>query len=214
MTVINGYCTRAELLRAIASGDSSLQPDVLDDEVIDDLITDASRAVDNHCARQFYAEARTLYLDAPVATLSRALYFPCDVLSVQGASDGTGASIASSQYYLWPRNAQAYAAIVLTESSTASWAPASSGDSEGVITIAASVGYCNRAASSASATGSNLQVIAATRRATMLIAADLYRKRFGLAAEAVQVVAGGVIVSPQGIPKDAAALLEPYRRIV
>lgn len=214
MPVINGYCTRAELLRAIGSSDSTVEPHVIDDEVVDDIITDASRAVDNHCARQFYAESRTLYLDAPVSSYVRALYFPCDVLSVQGASDGTGASVASSQYYLWPRNAQAFAAIVLKESSTAAWSAASSGDTEGVITIAASVGYCNRAASASSDPGQGLQVIAATHRATMLIAADLYRKRFGLAAEAVQVVAGGVVISPQGIPKDAAALLEPYRRIV
>lgn len=177
MTTINAYATRAELLQLL------LQPDeyngagsanTVDDAVIDDILTDASRAVDHYCGRQFYASAETLYLDAQA---DRLLWFGRDVLSVQGASDGTGAAIAAGNYYLWPRGANSYAGIALKESASAGWYAASTGDTEGVITIAASVGYCNRAASAASDPQANLEVIGNTHRATLIRAAIDYRNR-------------------------------------
>lgn len=213
MTIYNGYISRAELLRELSSSGEAQTPDVLDDEVLDNIITDASRAVDAYCARQFYASAETLYLDVP-NPYERMLYFPRDVLAVQAASNGDGTLIAASNYYLWPRVGQSYSAIVLKESSTVSWAAASSGDTEGVIAIAASAGYVSRAASAASDSGEGLRVIAATRRACLVIAGAMYRKRFGMQVEAAQVTAGGVVLTPQGIPRDAAQLLEGYRRIV
>jgi hypothetical protein len=174
MTTINAYATRADLLQVLMQAEDSAQPNVIDDAVIDDMLTDASRAVDNFCGRQFYAAAQTLQLDVPA---DRQLYFGVDVLAVTGASDGTGASIASGNYYLWPRGAVAYNSIVLTEAASAGWYGASSGNTEGVITIAASVGYCNRAASAASDPAKNLKVIAATHRATLIKAQIMYQQR-------------------------------------
>ena len=174
MTIINGYATRAELLRELMGPDDAAQPNAVDDEVLDDILTDASRAVDHFCGRQFYASARTLNLDVPD---DRQLYFGCDVLAVQGASDGLGAVVASGNYYLWPRNANSFNSLVLTESASTGWYGASSGNTEGVITVAASVGFCNRAASAASDNGENLKIIGATRRATLIRAAIVYRQR-------------------------------------
>lgn len=178
MTIINGYCTRAELLREIMSAEDQQAPNVIDDQVIDDAIQDASRAVDDYCGRQFYARTATLYLDVP-KPYNRSLWFGDDVLAVQAASNGDGTALSSSDYYLWPRNAQAYAAIVLKESSNKSWSYSTAGDSEAVITIAASVGYVDRAASAASDPGAGLQIIGNTHRATLIKAQMFYRQRMG-----------------------------------
>jgi hypothetical protein len=158
------------------SSDNSAAPDVVDDTVMDDAITDASRAVDTFCARQFYASAETLALDLP-DPYDRAIWFGRDVLAVQGASNGDGTLLAAANYYLWPRGAQAYAAITLTEAASFGWVAASTGNTQGVISIAASVGYVNRAASAASDPSKGQQVISATHRATLIKAAIMYRQR-------------------------------------
>ncbi len=172
MTITNGYVTRAEFLRELMTVEDSAAPNVVDDEAVDDILTDASRDVDAHCARQFHATAETLYLSVP-SPYDRQLWFGRDVLAVQGASNGDGGSIAASNYYLWPRNANSYAALVLKESATVSWSAASSGDTEDVIAVAASVGYVDRAGSGAAAQA----IIRNTHRAALLRAMQLYRKR-------------------------------------
>ncbi len=182
MTIINGYATRAELLRELMTVEDSAAPNVVDDDAIDNIITDASRDVDAHCARQFYATAETLYLSVP-SPYDRQLWFGRDVLAVQGASNGDGGSIAASNYYLWPRNANSFAAIMLKESATVNWSAASSGDTEGVIAVAASVGYVNRAASAASDPAAGLRILAATHRGTLLRAMQLYRQRHPTSVE-------------------------------
>ena len=66
MTTYNAYATRAELLRELMSADDSAEPNVVDDEVLDDILTDASRAVDEFCGgRQFWASSQTLRLSTP-----------------------------------------------------------------------------------------------------------------------------------------------------
>lgn len=180
MTIINGYCTRAELLRELMSAEDSAAPNVVDDEVLDDIITDASRAIDDYCNRQFWASAETLALDV---TAERILWFGKDVLAVQSASNGDGALIAAGNYYLWPRGAQSYAAIVFNPGASVGWVGASNGNDEGVIAIAASVGYCDRAASAASSPASSQTVIRSTRRATIIKAAIMYRQRFQTSVE-------------------------------
>jgi hypothetical protein len=205
MTIYNGYCTRDELLRVIMGPENSQEPNAVDDEVLDDIITDASRAVDTFCARQFYATSETLYANAQT---ERLLWLGRDVLAVQGASNGSGTLIAAGNYYLWPKGANSYAGLMLTESASTGWYAGSSGDTEGVISIAASVGYVDRAASAASSPAYGLRVIAATRRATLIIAADYYRKRFGYHT----VTQAGIAYSAKGLPKDAVELLEPFVR--
>lgn len=198
MTIINGYCTRAELMRELMNADNAQDPNALDDQVMDDIIQDASRAVDHWCDRQFYASAETLYLDVPSG---RDLWFGRDVLAVQAASNGDGSLIASGQYYLWPRNAQSYAKIVLNQSASVGWIGSTGGDTEGAIAIAASLGYVDRAASAASDPEYGLQVISNTHRAALIKSAMLYRARFPSSVE-------------MRVQKDSdwQALVEGYRR--
>lgn len=202
-TPINGYCTVADLRREIFSPDDSQVPNGVDDQVLCDIITDASRTcVDNGTRRQFYATSDTLYLNAPVP-YERMLWFGQDVLAVQGASDGNGNVIPSSEYYLWPRNTHTYAAIVMNQNSQYGWFAGSNGNTEGAITIAASIGYCDRSASSASAPQEFLNAIAASRRATLIYAADMYRKRFPNSSSKAASAAS-----------DADKILESYVRIL
>lgn len=170
MTITNGYATRAELLRELFTGEDSAVPDSVDDAVIDDLITDASRDVDHFCDRSFFASAQTFTLDAPVPYDYR-LWFGRDVLAVQSVTNGDGASVGSTNYFLWPRNANSYAAIELKTSSTSFWTAGSTGD--GTVSIAASVGFVDRSASTARA----VEIVRNTHRAALIRAQIIYRSR-------------------------------------
>lgn len=171
MATVNGYCARAELLREIFTGEDSAPPDAVDDLVMDDIITDASRDIDTFCGgRQFFASSETFYLDPPVPYDAR-LWFGRDVLAVQAASNGDGSLIAAGQYHLWPRNANSYAAIEMNTGASAAWAAGSGADS--TIAIAASVGYVDRSASTPKAA----EIVRNTHRAALIRAAILYRGR-------------------------------------
>lgn len=201
MTITNGYCTLDEAKREAAI--ESL--DILDDDVLERCIEDASRAVDNHCAKQFYAASATYSYSCPTDG-DRVLWLNEPWLSVSSITNGDATSVAASSYNLWPLNAVSKVAVRLKDSASISWQPTSTGDYVGAIAISGSTGYVNRGASDAKST----QIISNTKRATIITALAYYRKRFGVGAEAVQVTAAGVVLSPQGLPRDAAELLEGY----
>lgn len=205
MTITNGYCTLDELKRELAI--ESLH--VLDDAVLESIIEDASRAVDAHCARQFFAASASEYYDVP-DYWDRTLFLDGDWLSVSSVTNGDSTSIAASLYDVWPKNAVSKNAIRLKDSANAFWVGTTGGDDIGVITVAGSTGYVNRAASDVK----SAQIISNTKRACLIIAGALYRKRTGQENTAATVTAAGVVLAPQGIPRDAAQLLEGYRRIV
>jgi len=171
MAPVNAYCTRAELLREIFTAEDSAPADAVDDAVIDDLITDASRDVDTYCGgRQFFASSLTFSLDPPVPYDLR-VWFGRDVLAVQAASNGDGSLIAAGNYYLWPRNANSYAAIQMNQGASVAWNAGSSPD--GLLTFAASVGFVDRSASTPAAA----TIIRNTHRAALIRAQILYRGR-------------------------------------
>lgn len=171
MTITNGYLTRADLLREIFTGEDSMPPDAVDDPVMDDICTDASRDVDTFCGgRQFFASAQTLTLDPPVPYDLR-VWFGQDVLAVQSVTNGDGASVASGNYTLWPRNANSYAAIQLNQGASVSWTSGSTPD--GTLSIGASVGFVDRSASTPRAA----EIIRNTHRAALIRAQILYRGR-------------------------------------
>lgn len=204
MTITNGYCTLAELQREIAIEDLH----VLDDEVLERIIEDASRLVDAHCARQFYAASASQAYSPP--SQDQTLWLDDDWLSVSAVTNGDGTTIAASLYQLWPLNTVSKCAIRLKDSSNLWWAGTAGGDEYGTVTVAGSTGYVDRAASdSKSAT-----IISNTKRATIIAAIAMYRKRTGQETQAATITAAGVVLTPQGIPSDAAQLLEGYRRAV
>ncbi len=65
MAITNGYCTLAELKSVMRINDT------VDDTMLEARITEASRVIDQHCDRRFYADANAtarLYVP-PVADL-------------------------------------------------------------------------------------------------------------------------------------------------
>mgnify|MGYP000876569247 CR=1 FL=1 len=202
MTITNGYCTLDELKRELAI--ESLH--VLDDDVLERIIEDSSRAVDNFCGRQFYAASASQAYSVP-AYGDSALWLDSDWLSVSSITNGNGATIAASLYTLWPLNKPSKSAIRINDSANTYWTGTSGGDEFGVITVAGSTGYVNRAASDAQ----SARIISNTKRATLIIASAMYRKRSGQDTQAATVTAAGVVLAPVGMPKDAAELLVGYR---
>lgn len=203
MSITNGYCTLDELKRELAI--ESLH--VLDDDVLERAIEDASRLIDAHCARQFYAASASAAYDVPA---DNTLWLDDDWLTVTAASNGDGTAIAASDFNLWPNNSINKAAIILKDSASVWWTGTAGGDERGAITIAGSTGYVNRAASDAK----SALVISNTKRAVIITAMSLYRKRTGQEQQSATVTAAGVVLTPHGLPRDAAQLVEGYRRLV
>lgn len=204
MTITNGYCTLDELKRELAI--DSLH--TLDDAVLEAAIEDASRAIDAYCARQFYAASASQTYSVPEYG-ERTLWLDDDWLSVSSVTNGDSTSIAASLYDLWPLNAVSKVALRLKDNANTWWSGTSGGDEFGVITVAGSTGYVNRAAADVKSAA----IISNTKRAALIIATAFYRKRTGQETQAATVTGAGVVLTQQGIPRDAAQLLEGYRRL-
>lgn len=193
--ITNGYTTRQEVLDLLRAEST----DVLDDAVVDALITQASRWIDRHTGRTFYARTETRYFDVPD---SRLLFFDDDLISVTTLTNGDATVLTTADYFLLPRNETPKFAAKLKESSSYVWEWDSNNDREGVISIAGSWGY--------SAT-----CPADVEQACQLICVNMYRNRFGPnITGAATLTAAGVVITPQDIPASAVALLSAYRRII
>ena len=202
MTITNGYCTLAELKAELAAE----TVDSVDDAVLERIIEDASRAIDAYCGRQFYASTGSAprYYDVPD---DEYLWLDADLLAAGSVWNGDGALISASNYSLFPRNSQSHNALALRKGSSVWWTTDANGNDDGVIAVSGSWGYVDRAATDAM----SVRVVANTRRACLMLASAYYRKRFGQGADAATVTGAGVVLTPQGMPRDVAQLLEGYR---
>ena len=107
MTIVNGYCTLAELKEVLRISDT------VDDTMLESRIAEASRVIDNHCDRRFYADATA------TARIFQAnaddLVFVDDISTTTGlvvktdsSGDGTYATtLTGSQFQSEPLNAAA-----------------------------------------------------------------------------------------------------------
>lgn len=180
--------------------------DVLDDAVAESILDDASRAVDIYCARQFFAAAASRAYTAPPDG-SRTIWLRTDWWQIDNIINGDGSVVPASAWQALPLSGPPYDAVRLRDSAGLRWLSTNAGDYLGAITISGSTGYVQRSASTPEA----LRCIAATQRATLIVALALYRRRFGAGTDAATVTAAGIVLTPQGMPRDAAQLLEPYR---
>lgn len=222
MTITNGYCTAQEFKDYLKVESF----EIVDDGVIDDIITAASRLIDTHCGRTFYARGETRYFDIPGAGGPldveyydnrkggggrRTLWFDDDLISITSASNGNGDVIASSSYNLHPANVSPKYALTLKRSSSVAWEVDSAGEWERVIAISGSWGYCN---ASSPADYIAARAAADVKLACLIIAAAEYRRRTGAEVAAATVTGAGVVLTPQGIPRSALDLISPYKRVV
>jgi hypothetical protein len=183
--------------------------DAADDGVIEDLIETASRYIDNQTGRTFYARGTALapedrYFSVPRDGNKRWLWLDDDLLQVVEITNGDGVVVAAADYYLMPRNETPKYAIVLKHYSGEYWKINDDGDYEYVIEVSGIWGY--------NATGSHPADI---QTACLMIASSLYKRRFGENMSSITTVTGaGVVITPQDVPKEAAYILDSYKRLV
>lgn len=201
-TITNGYATLEEV-KAEAAIESI---DGTDDDVLARCIEDASRAVDVYTGRQFFAASAARYFDTPLDG-DRRVYLGGDWLTVSAITNGDGSSVAASLVDLLPINAVSHDTVRLKNSASAYWSTTTGGDYLGAIQISGSTGYVDRT----STDPRSAVVISNTKRAAIITALAYYRKRMGIGGEAVTVTAAGLVLSPQGLPRDAVQLIEGYR---
>jgi hypothetical protein len=193
------YCNTADV-RAYLDID---QAD--DDQLLEDLIEEAQKAIETYCNRIFEASAdSTRYLDAIDDVDDLILYFDYDIASIttvkNNADNGSGGvTITSSQYITMPRNTTPYYAIKLLSSTDLYWDYTD--DSEAGIEITGKWAYSESAPDD-------------IKRACIRWASYLYRQKDAQVYDVTAIPDAGVITIPAGIPADVKRLLNPYRRHV
>lgn len=208
MTITNGYATLQEFKqhRSIVSANKD------EDDAIERIITDASRMIDGICGRWFYAYTQTRYLSFPYRETTRALDLGEDCLTLTSVTNGDGTTISASDYILDPRNHPVKTRIVLKRGTTTIWqSDSTTGNTECVIALAGTWGYCDRAATDPYSAA----VIGNTRSACLEIASQMFLERAGQnTGGQVQVTGAGVVITPHGaVPKSAYDRIKPYIKL-
>lgn len=111
-----------------------------DDAEIALLITEVSRAIDNHCRRRFYVPDadETRYYDVPRGL---DLYLDEDLYSLTTLTNGDGSTIAATEYKLYPSNRTWKRVIRLLGERGNSWLSASGGILHQAISVTGKWGY-------------------------------------------------------------------------
>lgn len=191
MAIVNGYCTAAELKARLDIATA----DTVDDGALDILINAASRMIDQHTGRRFYATTETRYFNVPEG---RDLWLDQDLLSVTTLTNGDGTTLANTTYKLLPLNDTPKFAIHLLPGYY--WTEDAAGNDFGVISIAGSWGYAATAPES-------------VHEACLLQAARFFKRR-----DAPLGVAGstelGQIVAITKLDPDVSALIDYFRRVL
>jgi uncharacterized phiE125 gp8 family phage protein len=160
-----------------------------DDDLLADLVTRASRIIDNYCGRWFVAEAGARVYDARGQHITpHLLLLDADILSVTSITNGDGTAISPDDVVLRPPNYPPYFGISLKDETGLRWTY--SGSPQAAISVTGTWGY--------SATVPEVIAQAAIR-----IAALLYRQRdIGPAQPAADL-----------LPEDIRRMLLPYVRL-
>jgi len=174
-----------------------------DDPLLGMAIGAAQSYIESQTNRIFEAETDTKYF-------SREALNPCnsrlldilnqDLLTVttltNGDSDGT--AIASTKYWLVPRNeGPPYHGILLKTDIADYW----TWDTDYWVSIAGTWGY-------------STTVPDDVRRATLSLAAFLYRSKDAQVFETTAIVESGAIAIPQGVPATVDRIIRRYKRYI
>lgn len=192
------YCTASEV-KTYAGITSSA-----DDTLLGTLITAAQAWIDDHCGRTFEASqdtTRTIALNHRTLH-GRRLYLPadlCAITSVVNDADGSDTTITADQYFTEPRAETPYFALTLKGSTSLYWTY--SHDAENAVEITGRWAYSTTAP-------------AAIKQACIRLATFLYRQKDASTFDTTAIPDAGVILTPQGMPRDVALMLEPYKRAV
>jgi hypothetical protein len=188
------YCTLSDVRTDIGAISTS------DDDMLENMIHDASREIDSYCARRFYAVGETRYYDAIADVDCVDLYLDDDLTYVTSITNGDGAVLLTTDYVLVPYNRNPKYLVRLKASSGKSWTYLS--DPEKAIIVAGSWGY-----------SPDLTPPDDIRRAAIGLVRWRYQQRQAPFEQAGQGDTGTYTVS-SGIPSDIQRMLQPYRKMV
>lgn len=192
-----------EALTNEAAGDTVTIAEITyqkDDPLLESLVEAASRAIDAYCSRRFDSTTATRYYEAD-AIDGQYLRLDDDLISITTLTNGDDSStvIGSSYYWLWPRNSgPPYHSVRLKETGTTtySWEQ----DTDYFITVAGAWGW-------ASTVPDNIN------HACIRLAAYMYHQKDSGVYDVTTFPEQGIIMTPQGMPRDVKILIDPYRRL-
>jgi hypothetical protein len=193
------YCTKAQVKTYLGISEAT------DDDLIDDLIDRAQKAIETYTDRIFKVGSdSTRYFTVGVDTVERTLFFDedlCQITSiVTNADDGSGGTtLETTDYHTKPRNETPYYAVKLASSSSESWDYTD--DPEDGITVTGWWGY-------------SVTPPADIVHACIRLASYYYRQKDAQIFDVTAMPSAGVMTVPQGMPKDVKVVLDPYRRLV
>jgi hypothetical protein len=183
----------------------------VDNNLISDLITRASKIIDNHCGRNFDAavavplvssDCTTRLFDAVRDAEGLMLWLDHDLAGAVTITNGDGVAVTTDQYVLLPTNEPPYYAVKLKASSGVAWTYTS--DPEEAISIVGHWSY--------NTTSDN---IADITWACVRLVHWLYKQRESSADldRPLMVEGSGTVIMPTRLPADVLSVLEPYRRM-
>jgi hypothetical protein len=146
-SIINGYSTLAAV-KGLLEVVSTNTPD---DGVINDLITQTSRYIDDKTGRHFYPTIETRLFDVPEG---RELWLDDDLLAATTVTNGD--AVAVTEYNLLPPNYYPKYAVRIKDWSSVYWTTDSNSGSEQVISVLGVWGFHQKYATRAWALGSTV----------------------------------------------------------
>jgi hypothetical protein len=189
------YCTLAQVRKYT---DFKVVANTDDDALIEQLITAASKRIDEYTGRTFTEATETREFDAVRDVQGQRLWMDTDLLAVTSITNGDGTAIVASDYVLEPSNSAPKFAIKLLASSGESWTYDT--DPEQAISVVGEWGYMAGTIAPAD-----------IQHAAIRLSAWYYQQREA-PFEQVALPELGAVVIPQAIPSDIVAILNNYVR--
>ena len=166
--IVNGYLTLQDFKEWIVTPNQDLSVAVVDDKVIERLIQNVCRHIDDETGRHFYPTVETRYFDTPENTEDdRVLWLDDDLLAAITVTNGDDVVLLPAEYKLYPANRYPKYALRIKESSDYYWVRDDDDNTEQVIDVLGIWGHHNNYAREGWATGSTLD------EGGILTAADL-----------------------------------------
>lgn len=141
MTARNAYAALSEYKAYVVARGQTSSTDATDDEVINNLLEQASRYIDDETGRAFYPFIQARVYSAP-NSLELCVYE--DLLEVITLTNGDSTVVPSTEYYLVEKNLSPAYAIKINDISIYKWTSDTQGSLENVISVNGIWGYHNR----------------------------------------------------------------------
>ena len=173
-----------------------------DDDLIDDLIDYAQKAIETYCSRVFEASSDTTRkFDAVRDVDGVTLWLDEDLAAITTVTNGDSVVVSSSEYTTEPRNTTPYYALRLLASSNKYWTY--DDDPENAISILGKWAYSTSAPN---------DIVHATIRFT----AWLYNQKDtgGDSTDQPLISPDGTLVMPAAFPRDVLRLITPYKKVI